>query len=111
MLTNKKLQAHVRSGRLHVYSDGSFSRLPAEAIECVDGFTVSVQASKTHYCSPRNYEGPYITFELGFPSSSDDLILEYAEDIDQPTNTVYGQVPAKVVLDLIKKHGGVAKKK
>lgn len=75
---------------------------------CADGFKVSVQASEYHYCSPREsgIDLVYSSFELGFPSEKEDLIMEYAEDADKPTDTVYGFVPADVVYDVIQKHGG-----
>jgi hypothetical protein len=77
-------------------------------IECNDGFTISVQASQYHYCKPRRDNAyPYTHFELGYPYDSDDLILEYAEDKDFPTLTVYGNVPLEIVKALIDKHGGI----
>lgn len=76
-------------------------------VTCADGFHVSIQASDTHYCSPRNDEGPWHSVELGFPSAADDLIQEYAEDPDHPTDTVYGYVPLAVVEALVSKHGGL----
>ena len=39
-------------------------------IVCADGFTLSVQASNGHYCSPRvDYSEHYETVEVGYPSS------------------------------------------
>jgi hypothetical protein len=38
----------------------------APRIECADGFSVSVQASKTHYSTPRSDDGPYTHVECGF---------------------------------------------
>lgn len=76
-------------------------------LHCADGFTVSVQASRTHYCEPRRDDGPWYTVELGFPSSADDLIQQYADTPDDPTGTVYGYVPVAVVDALIEKHGGI----
>ena len=75
------------------------------------GFTVSVAASERNYCHPRAEisdcpEG-FESVELGFPSASDDLIMEWAEDKSKPTETVYGWVPAGIVKALIMKHGGV----
>ena len=74
---------------------------------CVDGFTVSVQASETNYCAPRNNTGPYTAVELGFPSQPDPLIAKWAEDNQNPTATVYGWVPTVVLFQLIEKHGGI----
>ena len=60
-------------------------------VECLDGFSISVQAGKIHYCSSKeNGAWPYLEFELGYPNREDELILEWAEDINQPTDTVYG---------------------
>lgn len=78
-----------------------------ERAVCADGFTISMQASVYTYCDPRKNSGPYREIELGFPSESDSLIQEYAEDPDRPTDTVYPYVPADVVRQLIAKHGGV----
>ena len=68
---------------------------------------MSVQASLTSYSSPREDIGPYIAVEIGFPSAPDPLIIGYAEDVDRPTETVYGWVPIGVVQALIIKHGGI----
>jgi|TARA_R110001583_G_scaffold21333_5_gene81044 hypothetical protein len=73
---------------------------------CADGFSVSIQASETNYCSPRNNSGPYIMVELGYPSEKDPIILPYAEDSGDPTGTVYGYVPSAIVLECLDSHGG-----
>jgi len=76
-------------------------------MKCEDGFTMSVQASNTHYCTPRIESGPWTAFEIGYPSQKEDLIMKYAETPEEPTNTVYGHVPLNVVIKVIKKHGGL----
>jgi hypothetical protein len=76
-------------------------------IECVDGFTMSVQASERSYCEPRDDIGPYVSAEVGFPSSYDFYIQEYAEDPNNPTETVYGWVPAHIIRMCIDAHGGM----
>ena len=74
---------------------------------CNDGYSISVQASAFHYCSPRlNGLQDYKSVELGYPSAEDELINEYAEGMDY-TDTVYGYVPIEVVENLIEKHGGI----
>ena len=55
-----------------------------DLIKCADGFTMSVQASRGNYCSPRNDSGPYDSVEVGFPSSFDVYLHQYAEDPDKP---------------------------
>lgn len=77
-------------------------------VVCADGFSVSIQASRDHYCDPRSDLGPWVEFELGYPSEPDELINEYAEDPSRPTDTVYGYVPVSVVEALIAKHGGTS---
>lgn len=77
---------------------------------CNDGFSVSIQCNRYTYCSPQeefvdviNYD----SFELGFPNQYDELIIEYAEDKENSTETVYQYVPRNIVEQLIAKHGGI----
>ena len=77
-------------------------------IECADGFIVSVQASHTHYCTPRDNRGPYSHVECGYPSEKDELLIPFIEvRTDDPTSTVYPWVPVEVVEAVIEKHGGM----
>ena len=80
--------------------------IPAPHIQCRDGFTMSVQASEFHYCTPKNNIGPWTRVEVGFPSQKEDLLMDYAEDPDHPTETVYGYVPVEIVIAIIERHGG-----
>lgn len=75
---------------------------------CADGFEVSIQASSGHYCSPREDRAwPYGAFELGYPTETEDVLRQYAEDKDGDLkSTVFGWVPVDVIVDLINKHGG-----
>lgn len=83
-------------------------RMKRPRVKCKDGFEISIQASFSHYCNPRKtFTGPYDEVELGFPSEADSLIDDYAEDMDEPTVTVYGYVPIDIVEKLIEKHGGI----
>lgn len=101
-MNEEQLQEHLVSGPVLGYS-----RRPAPPIVCADGLTLSVQASHLHYCSPRNDEGPYSTVEIGFPSEKVEEFMEYAEDAENPTQTVYARVPVEVVLQVINSRGGV----
>lgn len=77
-------------------------------IVCNDGFNMSVQCSSGNYCSPReDNEQFYTSAEIGFPSKKEDLIMEYAEENENPTSTVYGWVPSLIVDNVIEKHGGI----
>jgi hypothetical protein len=77
-------------------------------IVCKDGFTMSVQANYTAYCSPRvNDAVKYTSVEVGYPSQPEPLLVEWAEDPKKPTNTVYGYVPAERISLVCAKHGGI----
>lgn len=108
-MTNDELQVHLKSGKpIHYPVSNELemlkyisNRMPAPHITCADGFTLSVQASATHYCSPRDNEGPYTSVEVwgcGCPEGWEDY-----GDGDDP----YSQIPVQMVLDLVAKHGGV----
>ena len=80
----------------------------AARIVCVDGATLSVQASSLHYCSPREDVGPYDAVEVGFPSIAPPRSWKsYAEGGKCSTDTVYGYVPVVLVQRFIKRHGGI----
>ena len=86
---------------------GDFIECPR--VVCADGFSMSVQASRFHYCTPRvsDMSCPYTTWEIGFPSKREELILSYAENKRAPKQTVYGGVPTVVINRVIRKHGGI----
>ena len=78
-------------------------------VVCEDGFSFSCQASSTNYCDPREDQSPHYTeVEIGFPTGVEPLIMEYCEDPEDPTGTVYGYVPSDLVRHIIDKHGGIA---
>lgn len=77
------------------------------AVQCADGFSMSVQASRFHYCNPRQDDGPWCEVEIGFPSQAEEMIMSYAEDRENPTETVYGYVPVELVDAVIGRHGGI----
>ena len=87
-----------------------------DAIVCKDGFTMSVQASNYHYCTPRiNDAEGYLEVEIGYPRQREPLLDKYVEgfglwvegenDDSNFTNAVYPYVPAEVVIEVIMKHG------
>jgi len=86
-------------------SDGGH---PIPRIVCKDGFSMSVQASKFNYASPRRDNAwPYYEVEVGFPSEVEPELLYKAEDIENPTDTVYGWVPVELIEKIVEKHGGL----
>jgi hypothetical protein len=76
-------------------------------VVCADGFKMSVQAGPRSYSYPKDDVGPYTEVEVGFPSHYEGLLIPYAENPDNPTGTVYGYTPARVVLNVLAKHGGI----
>jgi len=69
---------------------------------------MSVQAHDGAHCEPRlDAQRKYTLVEVGFPSAEEELIMPWAEDRNQPTETVYGYVPVDVVTNVIVKHGGI----
>ena len=76
---------------------------------CADGLVLSIQASRFHYCSPRNDIGPWSAVEVGYPTKRVEALLPFAEEAEKPTNTVYGYVPIGIVAQVIAEHCGFAK--
>jgi hypothetical protein len=77
-------------------------------VVCKDGFKMSVQASRISYCSPMtDYCDKYTEVEVGFPSAKESLLMPYAENTEDPTNTVYPYVPVSIVSLVLVKHGGI----
>jgi hypothetical protein len=75
-------------------------------IKCSNGVVMSVQASRFHYCNPRNDQGPWETVEVGYPSEKIDDLMPFAVDKRNPTDTVYAHVPIEVVAKIIDESGG-----
>ena len=85
-----------------------FSKKNNRRIICKDGFSFSCQASATNYCSPKDDGAEHYTeVEIGFPTGTEPLIMEYCEDPEDPSGTVYGYVPSDLVRHIIDKHGGI----
>ena len=75
-----------------------------DPVRCHDGFTMSVQASRFHYCSPRLYGiGEYTELEVGFPNMDEETLFPYSDG-----GSVYAYVPVSVIDAIIEKHGGIA---
>ena len=83
---------------------------PRKRIVCIDGATVSVQASCAHYSLPRAcVPGKYFKIEAGFPSvAPPESWMEHCEDVGTPTETVYGYMPTGLVWEFVRAHGGLS---
>ena len=79
-----------------------------QKVVCADGFTMSVQANEGAYCDPRrDNAAAYTEVEVGFPNMVEPLLIEWAENPQKPTDTVYAWVPSDRVSLVIAKHGGM----
>ena len=79
-------------------------------IQCNDGFTMSVQASRDHYSEPRDDQGPYTAVEVGYPNRLEDLMLPFADKattVAGETPTLYVRVPAHIINAVVSKHAGI----
>ena len=79
-------------------------------VHCVNGLSLSIQASRLHYCYPRNNEGPYEEFEVGFPSQKppeswrERCIGDFE---NKACESVYANVSLSQIVEFIELHGGI----
>lgn len=69
------------------------------------GASLSIQASRSHYCLPPENEGPYTHYELAHPrglGAPDLALLKKYED----SEGIYAYVPKEVLDKIINSHGG-----
>lgn len=87
-----------------------FKRLPVvnpwfhvrKHIKLSDGTELSIQASRSHYSSPKQNNAPvYEEFEV----ESSRPISEWQEYLDIGSTYVYGYVPASLINNVLNKHG------
>ena len=97
----------LRDTKRETRFENKLIRRTCPPFKCKDGFTVSIQAGDSLYCTPQAFVEEYEAVELGYPSEADPLIAEWAESADDPMGTVYGWVPVDIVNKLIDKHGGL----
>jgi len=72
-----------------------------------NGGSISIQASHTHYCEPRDNEGPYSEVEVAYPTKGTKYpksLLNYSDTPDEP---VFAYVPSHIVADIIVMNGGI----
>lgn len=98
MNTLAKLNKHLAT-EIKEYRKGAFHKETAEPVVCADGTTLSVQASKTHYCSPQENTGPYWEVEVWLVTCE---VTEFEYDDSEPS----AYVPIGKVVELINNHGG-----
>lgn len=102
------LQDWLDSATKVEYGQGQWYRCVLPSLSCTDGTHLSVQAGDSLYCTPRDNNGPWTHVEVGYPSvDPGPLLLEYAENPDHPTATVFAYVPVHIVQLFIAAHGGI----
>ena len=81
----------------------------AARLVLANGVSLSIQASGTHYCYPRETVpySQYTEFEVGYPSEEIEALMPYCDDCENPTETVYPYVPLEVLDAYIASVGGV----
>lgn len=105
-VTPEDVSRYITEERLRVGTGLPYMAPSVPKVVCVDGYSMSVQASAHHYCFPRQDVGPWETVEVGFPSRIEPLLFEYAEEPGAWTDTVYSYVPIELVAAVIELHGG-----
>ena len=75
-------------------------------IVCESGLEMSVQASKYHYCTPRDNTGPWTHVEIGYPT----MVVPEFEPYGFEDGTVFEWVPIEIVERVIEKNGGFSGK-
>lgn len=91
--------------KIQTISGIEFKR-PNVRVLCRDGHFVSVQASDSAYCTPRDNHGPYTHVEAGLPSCPPpESWFPYAED--ESERAIYAYMPIELVDEFIREHGGM----
>jgi hypothetical protein len=88
-------------------TDEKKSHIFRPSIFCKDGFNFSCQAGNGLYSTPRERAAKYTSMEVGYPSAKEDLFIEFADNKDEPTDTIYPYIPIEVIQATIEKHGGI----
>lgn len=99
MNTLAKLQQHLATPIDNI--KGYEYKQQATCVQCADGTTMSVQASKFHYCTPRDDHGPYTQVEV-WNCGSPEAWSEYGTG-EYP----YAYIPIELVAEEIDRHGGM----
>jgi len=102
MTTLEKLQMHLTSPAIHQLLPGHFHKDAAPPVRCVDGTTMSVQASEYHYSWPRENHGPYTQVEV-WCCGEVPAWAGYGDGEDP-----YAYLPIELVVEEIDRRGGFA---
>lgn len=101
----QEIEKHVNGRKFtgNMFEDIQIARLPVfvfsmlrNEYEIIDE-KISIQASEYHYSVPRDNVHEYTSVEIGFPPFKfrEEFIKKYADDTENPLDTIYGFVPIK----------------
>lgn len=79
-------------------------------VVCKDGFSISVQASGSHYSSPKEFLSinGWTKVELGYPSEPIPELAEHADGQDpDATEGIWAYTPIEAVEKLLDSHSGI----
>ena len=83
-------------------------------VTLASGASLSIQASSSHYCLPREDEGPYTHYELGFLRGLEAPDLSMLEEYEEPSclgdssgSGIYPYVPMPILEKIIARHWGL----
>ena len=93
----------VKEWLAHTFKEVPYGLLVREHAVCEDGFTISIQASKVHYCCPKDTiaSGDYTHAELGYSCQREELLEPFK------AGNIYPYVPIEVAEKVIENHGGI----
>jgi len=73
-------------------------------VVCKNGLTFSMQASSSHFCTPKSNDGPWTHVEIGYPSEHLYDLELYRGDNEEG---VFGRVPIELVTQIVYAAGGL----
>lgn len=97
MQTLEKLQSLLQ-GKVKIIEGCDYKEISPPVV-CADGARLSVQASRDHYCCPRDNYGPYTKVEVW---NATHRVTEFKYSDDDPS----AYVSIHDVVKLIDNHGG-----
>lgn len=108
----KEFDKYKKSGfipLMDLYKQPDYAPFICPRLYCNDGFSMSVQASRFHYCMPKIAGATsYLSMEVGYPSKPEPLLDEYRELLDNSHwKSVYPFVPYEIIEQIVEKHGGI----
>jgi len=73
------------------------------------GAAMSVMADARSYCEPQSNEGPYTSYEVGFPRGMTDIDkADLAPYKEYGTDDIFAYVPGVILERIFLRHDGIA---